>query len=291
MYAPNSTKYFPSTFQQLFSIWNRETDAVLFAGGTGLLRDQGTRVPALPAKIISLDKLEELRKINRTERYLEIGAMVNLNQIIYLGKIVPEALTRCLSCIEGPQLRNLATIGGNICNPLAKLDALGPMIALDAQYELRNAQSARWIAASRFSSLPGPTVLGRQELLTRIRVPLEPWTFTSYRKFNTHGRNKPGGGILFMAKIQKSTLIDIRIVYSGQIILREKNSETMLAGKHLPLAEKDASGFVDAWKNYLANLPTGETLVFPAKSVNFSPELEKNQILNFIQASIMRISE
>ena len=291
MTAAPSQVYFPSGFQELFSTWNRLNDAVLCAGGNEQIRYQGRRIPVLPKNIISLDRLTELCKISRTERYLEIGAMVKLNQIVHLGKIVPEALIRCLECIAGPALRNMATIGGNICNPSRRLDCSGPMIALDAQYELRTVQSTRWISASRFSSLPGPPVLGKQELLTRVRVPLEPWTFTRYHKFKTHGGNKPGGGILFILRNQKRTLTDIRVVYSGQIILREKNSETMLAGKHLPLDRKYASAFVDSWRNYLSILSGIENSIFPEEAGNFEPELVKTQILNFIETTIMRISE
>ncbi|MDR0497446.1 MAG: FAD binding domain-containing protein [Treponema sp.] len=286
-----SQVYFPSGFQELFSIWKNQSDAILFAGGTENMRYQDSRHLMLPRHIISLDKMTELCKISRTERYLEIGSMVKLNQIIHLGKIVPEALIHCLECIGGPQLRNMATIGGNICNPSRRLDTAGPLIALDALYELRSAQSSRWISASRFSSLPGRPVLGPQELLTRIRVPMEPWTFTWYHKFNTHGYNKPGGGIIFILKNQKNILTDIRVIYTGQIILREKNSETMFAGKRLPLDRKDAATFVESWKNYLSILSGLENSIFPVEAGNFKPELVKTQILNFIEATIMRISD
>jgi len=305
MAAPLSQVFYPSDFQELFSTWENFPDAVPYAGGTGLIYEQGRRIPVLPRYIISLDEMEELRKISRTERYLEIGAMVKLNQIIRLGKIVPEALTRCLQIIAGPQIRNIATIGGNICFPSRRLDASAPMIALDAQYELRTAQSARWIPASRFSSLPegypvpdrprlgfpGPAALANQELLTRIRVPLEPWTFTWYRKFRTAGSNEAGAGILFIMKNQKDILTNIRIVYSGPTILREKNSETMFLGKRLPLERKDADAFVNCWKSYLAGPEGTEFNLLAEKEGNSHPELMKTQIINFINAMVMRISD
>lgn len=291
MTAPNSHVFFPSGFQELFATWSRLNDAVLCAGGLEQIRYQGNRLPAFPRNLISLDKMKELGKISRSERYLELGATVKLSQIIHLGKIVPAALARCLEHIAGPALRNMATIGGNICNPSGRLDASAPMIALDAQYELRTAQSTRWISASRFSPLPGPPILGSQEILTRIRVPLEPWSFTCYRKFTTHGSNKPGGAILFILRNQKSVLTDIRVVYSGRIILREKNSETMLAGKRLPLDRRDAAAFTESWKTYLSLLDDPENPAFPEEGADSRSDLMKAQILNFIETSIMRISE
>ena len=134
MAAPLNQVFFPSTFQELFTAWNRFPDAVPFAGGTGIIRGQGDQTLALPRNILYLDKLNDLRRITRTERYLEIGAMVRLNEIIRLGKIVPEALTRCLEHIAGHHIRNQATIGGNICYPRRRLDSAAPLVALDAHF-------------------------------------------------------------------------------------------------------------------------------------------------------------
>ena len=286
-----SQVFFPESFQELFSTWNNFNDAVLFAGGIELIREQGKTVPTLPKTTISLHKMEELGKIRRTERYLEIGAMVKLNQILHLGKIVPQALSCCIQRIGGQHLRNMATIGGNLCNPSRRLDTSAPMIALDAQYELRTAQSTRWIAASRFSSLPGPPVLASQEILTRIRVPLEPWTYTWFRKFNTPGSNKPGGVIIIIVRIQKNILTNIRVIYSDKIILRDKNSETMLAGKQLPLDRKETRGFVDRWKTYMGAFQGIENSVFSETGHKFYPELIKAQILNFIESTLLYISD
>jgi CO/xanthine dehydrogenase FAD-binding subunit len=243
--------FFPSNFQELFSAWSRFPEAVPFAGGAELIRGQGKRVPTLPKNILSLEKLEELGRITRTERYLEIGAMVRLNKIIHLGKIVPEVLTQCLQGIAGPQLRNTATIGGNICNPSRRGDATAPMIALDAHYELRNAQSSRWVPASRFSALAGSSTLANRELLTRIRIPLEQWTYSLYRKFNILGKDEPGDSIIFILRNQKNILEDMRVVFSGNSIFREKNSEALLIGKKLPLDRKDANAFIERWKAYM----------------------------------------
>jgi CO/xanthine dehydrogenase FAD-binding subunit len=165
------------------------------------------------------------------------------------------------------------------------------MIALDAQYELRTAQSSRWVSAFRFSSQPGPLSLTGQEMLTRIRVPLEPWTFTWYRKFNFSLASRPGGCILLILRNQKDILTDIRVLYLSQAIFREKDGESMLIGKHLPLDRRDASAFVDAWKNYLSSMREGENAEFPGIYGNLSPGLIKTQILRFIESTLMHISD
>ena len=291
MGAQHNHVFFPSALSDLFSIWDRFPDALPCAGGTGFVLEHGSRVPVFPRNIISLQKMDELKKISRTERYLEIGAMVKLNQIINMGKIVPEPLSRCLKRIAGPQVRNQATIGGNICFPLRRLDASVPMIALDAQYELRTAESTRWVSASRLPYLPGQPMLTNHELLTRIRVPLDPWTFTWYRKFRNSDSNESGGGILFIMKNEKNILTNIRIVYSGKSILREKKSETILLGKRLPLSQKDAEAFIDCWLSYLAALDSDEFYLFPGKDRETQTELTKTRIMNFIRTMIRHISD
>jgi CO/xanthine dehydrogenase FAD-binding subunit len=278
MAAPLNQVFFPASFPELFTAWSRFPNAAPFAGGTGLIRGQGAQVLELPPIILSLDKLEEIQRISRSERYLEIGAMVRLNRIIQLGKIVPEALARCIEQIASPQLRNIATIGGNICYPATRLDTSAVLTALDAQYELRSAQSSRWVSASRFSSIPGPTALGSQELLTRIRVPLGEWNYSVYKKFSDHGPENSGTVVVFMIKNQKNALSDIRVVYKAGSILRDKNSEALLVGKQLPLSRRVAGDFVESWQVFLSGI---QNLC----------ELSKKELLNFIELNVYNLTE
>jgi CO/xanthine dehydrogenase FAD-binding subunit len=188
---------------------------------------------------------------------------------------VPEALSRCLKNIGGTQLRNIATIGGNICCPSRRLDASAAMVALDAQYELRSGQNIRWISAARFSSLPGPTMLKEQELLTRIRVPLDRWDYSIYKKFSSDGGNKVA---VFMIKTLKNVLTDIRVVYKTDSILRDKNSESILTGKAIPFSRHAASAFVESWEHFLSGIPDID-------------DLSKRELLTFVDLNVYNLSE
>ncbi|MDR0476229.1 MAG: FAD binding domain-containing protein [Treponema sp.] len=287
--APSQV-FFPANFQELFSTWSRFPEAIPYAGGTDLIRNQGMRVPVLPEYILSLDKIEELKNITRTEKYIEMGAMVRLNEIINLGKIVPVILTKTLEGIGGSLIRNLATIGGNLCHHSYRMDASAPMTALDALYELRTASSARWVSSSRFFAVPGKIALEPQELLTRIRVPLDEWTYSVYRKFKPQGSDESGGVMVFLLKNQKDTLTDLRIVYTRSIILHDRNSETFLIGKQLPLKKKEALVFLDKWRQYLNDM--ADTMIshkYHFEQVNIS-QLSA-QIMAFIENLILEITE
>jgi len=276
MAEQHSQVFFPSAFHELFTTWEAYPEAILFAGGTDIIWEQGKESLYLPPTIICMDRLEELHRITRTERYLEIGSMVKLNQIIRLGKIVPEVLSNCLINITGPQLRNIATIGGNICCNSRRLDLSAPMAALDAQFELRSSQASRWISATRFFSI-NETVLAPHELLARIRVPLDQWDYTVYRKFR--GQTKRINKVaVFIIKNQKNVLSDIRVVYKTDIIIRNKNCESALIGKNLPLSRRAADDFVKNWKAYLDDY----------KEIN---DLSKQEFVNFIEFHINNLSE
>ncbi len=289
----------PAGFSELFSLWSRFPDAVPFAGGTALIREgvhahEGSPtnedsspmhrgLPVLPANVLSLEKIEELRRITRTERYLEIGAMVRLNEIIALGKTVPDAFSETLKGIAGPQVRNMATIGGNIC---VSGDATASMAALEARYELRSAGGSRWVSANRFSLFSEG--LGAQELLTRIRIPLEQWDYTIYRKFLPQTPGGEGGVLLLLIKNQKEILTHIQVVFATstqgakeiaqESLLRDKNSETFLEGKTLPLDHRDVVHYKKLWKNYLSGLERP------------GPFLQA-KILNSIEAGILSLAD
>jgi len=268
--------FFPSSYSELFNSWNRYPKAVPFAGGTALIRKQGKRILELPSIILSLDQIEEMSRINRSERYMEIGAMAKLSQIIDLGKSVPIVLRYCLENIAGPQLRNMATIGGNLCFYGGRLDSSAALMALDAQCELRNAQSSRWISASRFFSTAGQTALKPQELLTRIRVPLESWDYSIYKKFMGQGGQSKAA--VFLARTEKNVLGDIRIVCKSSELCRNRESESILTGKHLPLNHRIAADFVESWKACLSGMQNID-------------ELSRQEFVNFIEINIHNLSE
>jgi CO/xanthine dehydrogenase FAD-binding subunit len=270
--------FFPGNLGELFNAWTRFPDAVPFAGGTEIIRGQKSSSLSLPKNILALSEIEELSRMSRTERYLEIGAMVKLRDIIRLGKIVPEALTRSLEGIAGPQLRGLATIGGNICSA-RRLDCSAPLIALDAIYELRNAQIGRWISAARFSqgSVPG-SALEKQELLTRVRIPLDQWDFSAYRKFGDRDSGARGGVLIFIMKNRKNILTGLRVVFAGECVIRDQNGEAFLTGKQLPLSHRDAQEFLEHWRETLSGLERPSPLI-------------RSEILGYIESLVYNLAD
>jgi len=268
--------FFPVSFLELFSAWNHFPQAVIYAGGTDLLRIQRKNIINLPEAILCLDMLEDLHRITRTEHYIEIGSMATLNRLIRIGKIVPEILCTCLKNIGGIQLRNTATIGGNICSSSCLYDLSAPLTALDAQYELRTSSNTRWVSSSRFHSTED-TGLNKQEILTRIRLPLHQWDYSVYKKISSEDLYNYEL-LIFLARAKKNVLTDIRVVYKSNTILRNKTAEDIICGKYLPLNRKTSNDFIENWKDYLSNRQ---------ELSNFS----KNNLMSKIEDNIHYLSE
>jgi CO/xanthine dehydrogenase FAD-binding subunit len=271
----HSRVFFPLSPGEFWADWNRSPDAALFSGSAASLQKQGRKIFALPETVLSLDGLDELRKIDRTERYLEIGSIVTLNKITTLGKIVPEALIHSLKHTATALLRNLTTLGSAICRRSTPEPVVAGLVALDSRYELRTFTQSRWISAAEFSSYSVESALQPKEYLARVRIPLETWDYTLCRDFSAKESGDNGNEFaVFLARIQKDILADVRLIFSGTTILRDKHSELGLMGKNLPLDRKTCETFVHIWQNHLS-------------SIEGRSEFQKAKLLNFIEQAIL----
>ncbi|MDR2842570.1 MAG: FAD binding domain-containing protein [Spirochaetaceae bacterium] len=276
---PDTTKtIFPRTSSEIFSAWDNNPDAVVFSSGAAFLQSQRTLAFKLPQVIISLDKMEEMHRIDRTERYLEIGAMASLARVLRLGKIVPTVLQEIIYKLANPNLRNLLSIGSVIWQNSNVNVISSAMIALGARYEIRTQGQSRWITALEFSQ-ENKEIFYNHELLYRIRIPLEQWDYQIFRILKSPENavqdwEKQGGIVVFLAGIQNDILSAISIVFSGCMIITEKDIESKLLGKKLPLNISEAKNFVELWKNYLETLDDRSVFVC-------------DRLINFIESAIM----
>ncbi|GHV83432.1 hypothetical protein AGMMS50212_07720 [Spirochaetia bacterium] len=267
--------YFPNNMQALFSYWSRYPNSKIFSIGSSHLQQQYKRTFNLPKMILDLDNIDELKHIDRTERFLEIGAMVSLNKVLTLGKIVPQALRYAFSQTKTPQIRNLITIGSALCQQTAAQQCAAAMVALDSRCELRTVSGSRWVSASRLYTTDKKSFFQPQELLSRVRIPLEQWDYCLCRHIKPRYDDQIEGGFaVFLARIEKDILCDVRIVFSGGANLRDKNSESMLIGKKLPIDIKNVQEFTGLWEDYLNGME------------NVTPFLSA-RLLNFIESTMM----
>jgi CO/xanthine dehydrogenase FAD-binding subunit len=154
---------------------NSPGEACLVAGGTDLLLDlqQGRHSPV--HTLVDVTCIPELKVLEIRGARLYIGAGVPLNQVVASPLVLQhaQALYEAAGLIGGPQVRNTATLGGNVGHALPAGDGTISLLALDAQAEVADVQGCRLVPVEQLYRGPGRSVLdSRREMLVGFSLPL-----------------------------------------------------------------------------------------------------------------------
>ena len=144
----------------------------VLAGGTDLLVSMKKR-EILPEHLISLKEIAELKGIHDEKEGMKIGALVTLGEIEHSKMIQDKfrVLWDAAQVMASPQIRNLGTIGGNLCSAAPSADTAPPLIVLDASVEIISSKGKRKVLVENFFKGPGESVLKSGEILTHILIP------------------------------------------------------------------------------------------------------------------------
>lgn len=170
-YASTDQQFYrPSTIAEVLTLMNQHPDATLVAGATDLGLDMSHHRKTFPV-LISLEGVQELQRIEQTEDWVDIGAAVTLNRIESTLHGVFPSLDEMLHYFAARQVRNRATIGGNIgtASPIGDLPPV--LLALDAELTIANVNGTRSIPLSSFFKGYRQTDLQPEEIIVSIRIP------------------------------------------------------------------------------------------------------------------------
>ncbi len=162
----------PKTLDEVFDLLKQYGQkAMLIAGGTDVIV-MTKQKKIFPDILISLREISGLDQI-RYDGNLALGPLVTHRQIEKSELIRKQfsALTDAADVLGSIQIRNVATIGGNICTAAPSADMAAPLLALGALLKLRSARSERTIPVDQFFTSPGETVLAHEEILAGIEIP------------------------------------------------------------------------------------------------------------------------
>ena len=218
-------------------------DATLFAGSTDLMPQ--SQIGALDFKptLMNLRRLPELGGISEDGGRIRIGATATVTEVLeseLLAETAP-VLVRTADCFGSDQVRNAATIGGNICNASPAGDMILPLIVLDAEVELASwtdgAVRTRALSLSDFFEGPGATKREPGEILTCVRFDRPATGFRAgFRKFGP----RPALEVALVAvalggALVDGTLTDVRVAFGSvaPIPMRGHATEAAIEGKRL----------------------------------------------------------
>ncbi len=192
MRLPCFSYHAPTTLEEAFALLAaHQGDCRLFAGGTDVL-------PALKTGRLTCGHLIDLKRIEAlTELSFEQGSGLRIGATATLTNVAKHAATEkhfpaLHASIQGlatVQVRNKATVAGNLCNASPAADTATPLLAYGATAEVAGPDGARELPIEELLSGPGRTSLAATEILRAVRVPTPaPGLRAVYVKFSPRSK-------------------------------------------------------------------------------------------------------
>ncbi|PSR18996.1 xanthine dehydrogenase small subunit [filamentous cyanobacterium CCP3] len=213
--------YRPTQLSEVLDLLQQHPDATLVAGATDLGLEMSWHRQHYPV-LISLEAIAELKQIQQTEDYVEIGAAVPLSHIeANLHGIFP-SLDEMIHWFAARQVRNRATLGGNIgtASPIGDLPPV--LLSLDATLKLAGPGGERTLPLANFFTGYRQTELQSSEVIVAVQIPRRPAPGTARRLAQSYKIGKRGTDDIsivaaaFVVDVDSSnTILHARLGYGG----------------------------------------------------------------------------
>ncbi len=215
-------------------------DARVIAGGSDVLI--AIREGKLAGcTLISIQKIDEMRGVSiDADGVIRIGALTSFSRVAadeIIQKNIP-VLAEAVNTIGGPQLRNIGTIGGNVCNGVTSADSASTLLAFDAVMEYLGPDGIRNVQITEHYTGAGKTALAHNEILQAILIPRESYEncFGNYIKYamrNALDIATLGCSANVRLSKDRSAIERLRLAYgvAGPVPARSPGAEQFLAGK------------------------------------------------------------
>ncbi len=240
MFSPKIEYFTPKTIEEARSlVLKYKGEAKIIAGGTDLIV-QMKHKEVLPRHIINIRGISGQDYIVHDEKEgLRIGAMATIRSI-EVSSVVREKfniLAQAASELGSAQVRNRATIAGNLCNAAPSAETAPPLIVLGAKAKILGADGERTVPIENFFTGPGQTVLRPDEILVEIQVPnLLPRSSGVYIKHTIRkALDLAIVGVAVIVTLDGDTLSDVKIALGAvaPTPVRATRAEDVLRGNQI----------------------------------------------------------
>jgi len=221
----------------------RAGEATVLAGGTDLMPQTAAGKVRFKPVLLNITRIPELRGIDAQNGAVRIGALATITELreSELVKSRLGILWQACDRFASDQIRNAATLGGNLCNASPAGDTLVPLLVLGARVVLagkpNGLRQERRMPLAAFLAGPGKTLRAAHELLTGVEIPLPPAGFVSaYYKFGTRpALDISAIAIGLGARREGRTLRDVRLAFGAvaPTPMRAPKTEALLEGRPL----------------------------------------------------------
>jgi len=228
------TYYKPFTLAEALRLRKENPEAVLISGSTDVALRQ-TKKREFLTVILDLSAIDELKTFSETSDDFIFGAGLTLEQVKQITANRIPSLNKILKVFGSLQIRNIATIGGNIGSASPIGDTLPMLFAHRAGIKVCSPDSERIINIEDFITGYRQTDLRNDELITEVIVPKTPYgvTIGSYKVSKRKDLDISTVAGAFRLKTQKSTVTEIMLVFGGMAATTKRalKTEKYLEGK------------------------------------------------------------
>ena len=213
----------------------KEKKCIILAGGTNLMvktKKWSGGQTDFESDILLIKHLQELKNIEIYKNHISIGAGCTLTELEDT-KVLPKYFREVILSMASLAIRNVATIGGNICNVSSEGDLLPLLYALDAYLIIESLNGTREIKITDFILGPGKRDLKADELLVEIRIPTNNFKLFYYKKVGTKKNPAPTkASFIGLYILEDERILDIRMAFgaAGSRVIRSRELEDSLKG-------------------------------------------------------------
>jgi xanthine dehydrogenase small subunit len=228
------TWYAPATLAEAIELYGQNPQALIVAGATDAALRQTKKFEHLPL-VIDLSGVRELSVWRETEDFLHLGSGLNLEKVRQIVKDKIPPFYDLLNVFGSLQIRNMATLGGNIASASPVADIPPLLFVLDAAIQVEGSSGKRTIPIEKFITGYRKTSLQPGELIISVVIPLI--RRGEYVKFYKISRRKDLDistvSAAFALRLNNSFVESIRMAYGGMAAQtrRASEAEQFLMGK------------------------------------------------------------
>ncbi len=235
IYKKNKKYFAPRYVQELKKILKQNINSHLLSGGTDLSLVITKERKDIDS-IIYMNSISELNYIKNNNKYIEVGASTPLSKFEnYIEKYYSD-FTSVLKRYGSVQIRNTATIAGNIATASPIGDTLPLLLSLDAKIVLKSVKKIKIVPLSSFFIDYRKTRLKAGQFIESIRIPLFPKNiFKAYKISKRFDDDISSVCASFNVQLINKKIKNIRIAYGGMASIpkRAKYCEKILLNSHI----------------------------------------------------------
>lgn len=258
--------YKPSCIKDALEIINNEK-CLLFAGGTDIMIKKksfcGTEYN-FENNVLFLYSIDELKGIVWENGYIKIGSCCTLSYIAQ-SKLIPKTFKDVIESMASPAIRNVATIGGNICNASPAGDTLPYLYAVNAILTLESLNGKREVYIGDFIKGPKIVDIKADEILTEVKIPVEDFDTSIFKKVGTR-KATALSKVSFIGLAKNKNLKDIRIAFGavGPTVVRSQEIEKMIINMDII----DIHKIIDMYSNIITPIDDQRSTLLYRKEVS-----------------------